>query len=274
MLASNPPETFWHCKIRKTGQTDDAIVNDLTYQELLKRIIIPWRSGTPFTVAGMIVRSIREVSEIKIVHTTQPRGVYENQEIAEMRNSSFVFPVDGRYSPLSKGEDLTFELLFAGLAEQPTEVEDSLVERLCARLPKAAQILSNRTRKDKGPYVIKDEYDVQDLLHAMLRAYLKYSVQEDPLGKVAGAKSGRADISIEELGTLIEVKYVHGPDDQKRLFEEFSQDLVLYTQWARLKHLIYLIYNSSDLRDAEQFEKLSHEYEVNGKRFRVKVILA
>ncbi|GFM64996.1 hypothetical protein PSCICJ_11140 [Pseudomonas cichorii] len=124
------------------------------------------------------------------------------------------------------------------------------------------------------PYEVKDEYDVQDLLHALIRGYVKYSVQEDPLPKVAGAKSGRADISIEELGVLIELKYVHGPEDQKRLFEEYSQDLVLYAQWAPLKTLIYLVYNSADLRDPEAFEKLASEQEINGKRFAVKMVLA
>jgi hypothetical protein len=227
MDLANPPEHFWHCKLRRVGDKTDAIVNDLSYQDLMKRIVAPWRSGTPFTVEGAIVRSSEEVGEIKIVYTQYASTVYAAQDRAEMQNSMFVFPVDGRYSPLSKGEDLTYELLFAGAPEKTSEPEIDLIERLCQRLQKAAQILGTRSRKDKNPYVIEDEYDVQDLLHAILRAYLKYSVQENPIGKVAGAKSGRADISIEELGTLIEVKYVHGPEDQKRLFEEFSQDLVI-----------------------------------------------
>jgi len=78
----------------------------------------------------------------------------------------------------------------------------------------------------------------------------------------------------EELGILIEVKFVRGPDDQKRLFEEYSQDLVLYAQWPHLRTLIYLIYNAADLRDAEAFEKLSSTQEIGGKRFAVKVVLA
>jgi REase_DpnII-MboI len=108
--------------------------------------------------------------------------------------------------------------------------EVALVKQVCRRLPHAARILGSRSRANKAPFTIEDKYDVQDLLHATLRAYLKYSVQEDPLPKVAGAKAGRADISIEEVGVLIEVKFVHGPQDQKRIFEEHSQDLVLYSQ--------------------------------------------
>lgn len=122
--------------------------------------------------------------------------------------------------------------------------------------------------------MIEDEYDVQDLLHAVLRAYLKYSVQEDPLQKVAGTRSGRADISIEDLGVLIEIKYAYGPDDQKRIFDDFSQDLVLYAAWQPLETLLFVIYNSSDLRDPESLEKLSGIKEIDGKRFNTVVILA
>jgi len=59
-------------------------------------------------------------------------------------------------------------------------------------------------------------------------------------------------------------------EDQKRLFEEYSQDLVLYAQWPHLKTLIYFIYNAADLRDAEAFEKLSAHKKsaVSGSRSR------
>lgn len=99
-------------------------------------------------------------------------------------------------------------------------------------------------------------------------------MQEDPLPKVAGAKAGRADVSIEALGVLVEVKYVHSPDDQKRIFQEFSQDLVLHARWAHLRTLVYLIYNSGDLRDAEALERLAGQHEVNGRRFAVTVALS
>jgi hypothetical protein len=157
--------------------------------------------------------------------------------------------------------------------ESAPEADVAIVERLCRRLPQAVRILANRQRKGKAQYEISDEYDVQDLLHALLRAYLKYSVQEDPIPKAAGTRFGRADISIQDLGVLIEVKYVRGPDDQRKIFDQFSQDLVLYAQWPYLRMLLLLIYNSADLRDAEALEKLSGAQQVNDRRFEVKVVL-
>jgi hypothetical protein len=272
---TNPPEKYWHCAVTLTGEKDHSIVNDLSFADLQRTIVVPWTTGKTFIVSGTVVRSSAGVSEIKITHTPSPQNVYAERHNARMRaNNVADMATDQRMLPLKQGTDVTYELLFAATANEPQAPDVAMVEQVCRRLPQTARILAVRSRKGKAPFEIEDEYDVQDLLHATLRAYLKYSVQEDPLPKVANARSSRADVSIEELGVLVEVKYVRGPEDQTRIFEEYSQDLVLYAQWAHLKTLIYLIYNSADLRDPEAFEKLSAIQEIGGKRFNVRVVLA
>jgi hypothetical protein len=275
MDLSNPPERYWHCSVKLTGEKNYAVVNDLSFSELEKAIVFPWNAGRAFTVSGTVVRANASISQIRIAHTTEPMKFYSERYNQRMRESGIAdMATNRRLLPLSQGTDLTYELLFAGASDATPTPSATMVEHICRRLPQAARILALRARKDKSPYEITDEYDVQDLLHATLQAYLKYSVQEDPLPKVAAAKAGRADISIEELGILVEVKFVHGPEDQKRLFEDYSQDLVLYAQWPHLKTLIYLVYNSAKLRDPEAFEKLSAEHEIGGKRFNVRVVLS
>jgi hypothetical protein len=275
MDLNSPPERYWHCSVKIVGKKNYSVVNDLAFQELERTIVSPWNERRTFTVSGTLIRSSESIESIKITHTDQPRSYYAERYNERMRAKGISDLVTNRsLLPLSQGTDLTYELLFSGAQGGASKPEVSIVEQMCYRLPQAARILAIRSRKGKSGYEISDEYDVQDLLHALLRAYLKYSVQEDPLPKVASAKSSRADISIEELGILIEVKYVHGPEDQKRLFEEYSQDLVLYAQWPHLRTLVYLIYNSADLRDAEAFEKLSSTQEIGGKKFEVKVVLA
>lgn len=274
------PDRFYHCYVSVEGSDDYAIVNDLTKEDLRLRIVSPWLRSRPFNVAGTIVPGSDKVREIRIVRTDEPQQVYAERHNREMRASGIAdLATNRRILPFREGEDLTYELLFSGMAgaaavAQAPEADVGLVMRLCERLPNAARILANRRRADKEPFTVEDEYDAQDLLHALLRGYVKYSVDEDPLGKVAGTKSGRADISIEDLGVLIEIKYAHGPDDQKRIFEEFSEDLVLYPKWSPLETLIYLIYNSADLRDPEALERLSGEKEIDEKRFDVRVVLA
>ena len=251
------------------------VVNDLTFVELQRTIIRPWRAEHAFTISGRIVRKAEEVKEVRIVHTVEPQRVHAERYDAEMRSRRVnVIGFNRRLLPFSNGEDMTFPLLFEGVSDREHSFDILLVERVCRRLPQAVRILTNRQRKGKASFEISDEYDVQDVLHGILRAYLKYSVQEDPIPKSAGTRSARADISIQDLGVLIEVKYARGPDDQRRIFEEFSQDLVLYTQWSHLRTLFLIIYNSACLRDAEALERFSGPKEVNGCRFEVKVILA
>src|SRR5207249_6585047 len=80
-----------------------------------------------------------------------------------------------------------------------------LAEVVCSRFKRAAGSLLTR-RAGKSAFEIKDEYDGQDLLHAMLRCYFKYPVRENPLPKIAGSASTRADLCIDELGLIVEVK--------------------------------------------------------------------
>lgn len=275
MDLKQPPEKYWHCRVTVGGREGYSVVNDLPFAELEQTIIRPWLAGRPFTISGTIVRSSSDVTDIRIVHTPSPQKAYADAHNARMRASSIPdFATDRSLLPFGEGEDVTYKLLFEGMPEPEPDADAALVLRLCSRLPQAARILANRQRKGKAPFEVSDEYDVQDLLHALLRAYLKHSVQEDPLPKTAGSKSGRADISIEELGILIEAKYVYGPEDQRRIFKDFSQDLVLYTQWPHLRMLIVVIYNSADLRDPEALERLGGKQEINGRHFEAKIVLA
>jgi hypothetical protein len=215
-----------------------------------------------------------QVQNIKVTSTDRLLQRMADEYDARTRaNGVADMATNRKMLPIWHGEDHTHELLFAELGADMPEPEVGLVTRLCERLPAAARILATR-RSGKAPFVITDEYDVQDLLQATLRAYLKYSVHEEPLGKVAGARSGRADVAIEELGTIVEVKYVHGPADQQRIVDEYSNDILLYTAWPHLKNFIYLIYNSDDLRDPEALEKLGGPQTINGISFMSYIVLA
>ncbi|WP_103670554.1 hypothetical protein [Pseudanabaena sp. BC1403] len=270
------PEKYWHCLVKLIDSSNYSVVNDLSFIELQQQIVDPWLKSRPFTISGKIVRSSNYVEEIKITHTPEIKQLfadhYNNDERRAKGESLLILNVE--IFPLLKGEDYTYELLFSGKAEPTLKLDVDLVEQLCKRIAKVAGVLSRRTRINKKSYLIEDEYDVQDLLQAILRAYLKYSVQEDPLQKIAGTRSSRADISIEELGIIIELKYVRSPDDQKKIFDDFSKDLLLYSVWKPLETLFFVIYNSSDLRDPESLEKLSGIKEINNKRFNTVIILA
>lgn len=271
---STPPEKYWHCAVKIGEKSRHAVINDLSFDQLIRNIVDPWKSGRQFSVSGTLVKQ-GNITEIKISHTPNPAEVYAQAHNARMTRSGIAdLATDRRLIPLDAGTDMTNELLFSEDLSTSPSSDTALVLQICKRIQNSARILSHRPRKGKTPFLIEDEYDAQDLLQAVLKAYLKYSVQEDPLPKVASAKSSRADISIEDLGILIEVKYVREHGDQKRIFAEYSEDLELYSKWPHLKTIIFLIYNASPLLDPEAFERLSGPQERNGKRFDVRIVLS
>lgn len=275
-MAVSLPELYWHVHVKLYGSKDReyAVANDLRLEDVQTRIVAPWHANEPFPVSGLVVPARDKVQEIKITQSSEPVRIFAERHYARQRSLNIMdMATDTCLLPIWQGEDHTHDMLFSGLATRAPEPDVGMVLTLCQRLPNAARILATRDRA-RAPFVISHEYDVQDLLHAVLRAYLKYSVHEEPLGKVGGAKSSRADVAIEDIGTIVEVKFVRGPKDQQRLVEEFAQDLLLYAKWPHLRHFIYLVYNSADLRDPEALMRLEGDHDVNGTKYRVYVVLA
>jgi hypothetical protein len=270
----SPRDKYWHCAVLPIGRKKHFVANDLAFADLQRQIIEPWHGNISFPVSGFIVSSRDHIEEIKITCTDKHQYSFKAEKEASDRARGISdWSTHRAMLPIWNGVNHTHELLFATLEASTPDPEVGMVLRLCERLPRAAAILGER-RKGKAPFEVSDEYDAQDLLQAVLRAYMKYSVQEEPLGKVGGAHSGRADVAVEGLGIVVELKFVRGPDDQRRIVDEYSNDLLLYTKWPHLKHFIYLVYNSQDLRDPEAMEKLSGPQTINGVSFRSYVVLA
>lgn len=273
------PDKYWHCliELKRVGaqKPDSSVINDMTFEQLKTQILTPWLANKRFVANGLVVSNVSEIQSIKISHTTQSQAIIAQQyNQRTYANGIADMVTDRTLLPFGQGTDFTHQLLFSQDVAPHDSSQVSLVLELCKRLKKSASIITNRTRKDKVSYTINDEYDVQDLLHALIRGFIKYSVQEDPISKLAGVKSSRADISIEELGVLIEIKYVRSPDDQKKIVSDYSQDLLLYTRWPHLRTLIFLVYNSDDLSDPEALEKLSGKQLINGVEFLSQIILS
>src|SRR5262245_39338225 len=103
-----------------------------------------------------------------------------------------------------------------------------------------AKHLSNRPRKDKESlgYRIDDEYDVQDLLYAILKPVIPDLEREDPVPKTAG-DSGRVDLCSASCGMVIEIKYAKTRERASALPGECREKVLLYSKWPRLRHLIF-----------------------------------
>lgn len=269
------PDVYWHCYFGKDPKQPRtyAMVHDLTKQQLLDQVITPWRARQPLLVGSEVIRDHDAMKAMKIAQTPQPSKVYEEARSRRLGEAGILTLAAIGFAAFHEGVDFTHELLASTLTAKAPSTEVATLLQVCARLQQAAKPLEHR-RQGKTPFAISDEYDVQDLLHSLVRAYFKFVVSEEPIKKLANARATRADFVIEALGTIVEVKYVHGPNDQGRIVQELGEDLLFYEQWEHLKVFIYLVYNASDLRDPEALDALSSTRSSGGKQYEVYVVRA
>jgi hypothetical protein len=193
------------------------------------------------------------------------------QSVAQMKGPSLSNLIEITQAMLGRLDDFENDQEFRTGDFQTVNSDVELAERICSRVRQTCRVLSSRGRGKKG-LLVKDEYDVQDILHAILRAYFKYTVVENPISKLAASRSTRADLSIKELSLIVEVKFVRSPTDQKRIEQEIAEDLVFYTAWEPLKYLFFVIFGADDLQNAELLDSFSKPHTIGDKSFSALVI--
>lgn len=103
-------------------------------------------------------------------------------------------------------------------------------------------------RHDKrGSLNITDEYDVQDLLHAILKLHFDDVRAEVSTPKYAGGNS-RIDFILNEHGIAIEVKKTRANLKDKEIGAELLIDIARYQQsYSKIKLLICFVYDPEEL---------------------------
>src|SRR5262249_50028324 len=101
-----------------------------------------------------------------------------------------------------------------------------IVERLCERFHAVARQLRRRY-SDREPLDVKDEHDVQDLVHALLTVFFDDIRPEEQTPSVAGAAT-RMDFLLKEERLVIETKMTRKGLGAKELGEELLIDIAKY----------------------------------------------
>lgn len=127
----------------------------------------------------------------------------------------------------------------------PSSVED-LLAVIVRGIPRAMYPLSHR-RKGAESLSFRNEYDVQDLLHAMLRPWVADVRAEEFTPSYAGA-STRMDFLLPAHATVIETKSVRDVvGHAKKVGDELIIDIAHYAVHPDCKHLWCVIYDPERL---------------------------
>lgn len=115
------------------------------------------------------------------------------------------------------------------------------VQSLCRRFHAVVRQL--HARHDERPaFEVDDEYDVQDLLHALLRIQFDDIRPEEWTPSYAG-KSTRMDFLLKKERVVIEVKKTRKGLDAKRLGEELIIDMAHYRNHSDCHTLVCFVYD-------------------------------
>ena len=92
------------------------------------------------------------------------------------------------------------------------------------------------------PLSIKDEYDVQDLFHAILRLHFDDVRPEEVTPSYAG-NSSRVDFYLPDARLVVEVKMTRESLQQRQVVNELTEDAARYVSMTQVDTLVCLVYD-------------------------------
>ncbi len=105
----------------------------------------------------------------------------------------------------------------------------------------SAKILSER-RQNKIPFKIEDEYDMQDLLHCILKSQLPDIIKESHTIEIAKGEK-RIDLVIPSARIVIELKIIFEKRKTLEIVDQLKIDIESYHSHPHCGTLIGFIYN-------------------------------
>ena len=139
-------------------------------------------------------------------------------------------------------------------AQQAAPDANERVARILERFHGVACQLRHRPR-DRAPLLLKDEYDVHYVLHALLQVDFDDVRPEEPTPSSAGGGS-RLDFLLKGEGIVVEVKMTREKLTDAKLREELGADITHYAAHPDCRALYCFVYDPDHLvRQPAAFER-------------------
>ncbi len=125
-------------------------------------------------------------------------------------------------------------------------------------------------QRGRTPFGINDEYDVQDLLHAILRLHFDDIRPEEHTPSYAGNHS-RVDFHLPGSRLVIEAKMTRSGLTQKEVINQLLIDVGRYSKMDAIDTLVCVIYDPD--RHCTNPRGIETDVEKTGNRLNVKVVV-
>jgi hypothetical protein len=155
------------------------------------------------------------------------------------------------------------------LSSGPNIGSVSTISALCRRFQLFADRLRTRQRS-RPPLEITDEYDVQDLLHAILRLHFDDVREEEWTPSYAGNAS-RVDFYLPREQMIVEAKMTRRGLGQREVADELIIDKERYSNMEKVRDLVCFVYDPE--RRCRNPTALEGDLQEDSDRLRTTVIV-
>ena len=219
---------------------------NLDEEQLRERFIEPYEFGEPITWEGRTLDG-GDITYLKVTETQQPW--------AESAVRGF-----DRYGAWKSGREVTNDFVVRApgsrtrehaSAEQSGSSDNAAADAewsaqsrvidLCRRFREVADQLAKR-HDNRETLTISDEYDVQDLMHALLWVDFQDVRAEEHTPSYAGGSS-RIDFILKREQLALEIKFAREGKKAKQIGDELLIDIAHYREHRDVKVLICFVYD-------------------------------
>ncbi len=179
------------------------------------------------------------------IETPDPLDEYENKKerlVNILEEHGFRYFRGGRVIQIGQSEPIDTTPINDNATEgsKPSSLEE-LLRIIIRGLPRAMQPLIHR-RKGAQSLQFTSEYDIQDLLHALLRPWISDIRPEEFCPSYAGSNT-RMDFLLPTHNLVIETKRVRDKSHATKIGNELIIDIEHYQKHQNANHLWCVIYD-------------------------------
>jgi hypothetical protein len=221
-------------------------------------------------ILGNILEEFMDIAPKKTPEEFAEWELNRSRVVAELEANGLRYYRGGRVLPtgqMPENDDLTFTTSNKSRPAKPDDIEELLLI-LLKGVRRAMHPLTHR-RKGAVSLSFTSEYDVQDLLHALLRPWIADIRPEEFTPSYAGS-STRMDFLLPAHSLVIELKFVRDTNHAKKIGDELIIDIDHYRRhpdcdrlWCVIYDLNHLLSNSEGLKNDLEGLRTSKDGKIN-----------
>jgi hypothetical protein len=197
-----------------------------------------WRRDTEVAIENIFGGDTRHLRDFSSIRYTP--GSYSMRDAEAAFNEAFRKGLQNAQAILSSMVEEVEEYWIATEQDAPKDILTA-IERLCNRFHLVARQLRSR-RENRKTLEIEDEYDVQDLLHALLKLHFDDIRPEEWTPSYAGSSS-RVDFLLKQERIVIEAKKTRKGLSPKDIADQLIIDINRYQSHPDCRRLICFVYD-------------------------------